>query len=237
MADLMADSAGYHGLDPAHRARAQLEQLNRLPGHDLPEMIARLEEMTVDELASALAAWARAADPGVGRRLLLKLSAGMALAAADPVIASGIGSATTPLPTYPVGVQRTGIWHSRYVYPSSGRGQNLEGEHYIVLRQVGDRLSGQSLPHSQDSRLTVDLSVSSSVVTGSWTERTSPNGYYQGATYHGTLQLVVNPMGRGMSGRWLGFGKDFKVNTGEWALNWVDGSISPRAAREYHLKA
>jgi hypothetical protein len=124
--------------------------------------------------------------------------------------------------------------------PASGRGhdrgEGFVGEHYIVLRQLADRVSGRSLPHSEDSRLSVDLSVSSAVATGTWTERTSPSGYYQGASYHGTLQLIVNPMGRAMSGRWLGYGKDFKVNTGPWELNWVDGSISPRAARAYHLR-
>ncbi len=68
-------------------------------------------------------------------------------------------------------------------------------------------------------------------------ERTSPEGYYRGATYHGTIQFVLNPMGRAMSGKWLGFGKNFKVNSGEWALTWVDQAISGRALREYHLKA
>jgi hypothetical protein len=155
----------------------------------------------------------------------------------DPIIASDIVTATTPSSTGPATIALTGIWRSRYVYSSSGRGQDLEGEHYVVLRQLDDRLSGRSLPHTQDSRLSLDLSVSSSVATGTWTERTSPDGYYQGATYHGTLQMIVNPMGRAMSGRWLGFGKDFTVNTGRWELHWVDGSISPRATRVYHLKA
>jgi hypothetical protein len=75
------------------------------------------------------------------------------------------------------------------------------------------------------------------IATGNWIEQTSPTGYYQGATYHGTLQLVINPMGRAMSGRWVGFGKNFKVNSGEWELTWVDGSTSHRAMRQYNLKA
>ena len=49
-------------------------------------------------------------------------------------------------------------------------------------------------------------------------------------------ELIVNPLGRAMSGKWLGFGKNFKVNTGEWELTWVDRVITPRALREYHLK-
>ncbi len=86
------------------------------------------------------------------------------------------------------------------------------------------------------SGLQLNLSVDGSVATGSWMEQTSPTGYYRGATYHGTLQLVINPMGREMSGRWVGYGKNFKVNSGEWELTWVDGSTSQRAVRQYHLK-
>jgi hypothetical protein len=88
-----------------------------------------------------------------------------------------------------------------------------------------------------DSRLKLDLSVEGSVATGTWTERTSPTGYYKGAVYHGALQLVVDPMGRRMQGRWLGFGRDFQVNTGDWALTWVDGSLSRSTLRQYHFKA
>jgi hypothetical protein len=51
------------------------------------------------------------------------------------------------------------------------------------------------------------------------------------------LQLIVNPMGRSMTGKWIGFGKNFKVNTGDWQLTWVDAATSPRVIREYHLKA
>ena len=131
----------------------------------------------------------------------------------------------------------SGIWHSRYLHYSGGRDKELEGQHYVVLRQRGGRLIGQSLPHSAGSHLGLDLSVEAAIVTGTWTERTSPTGYYRGAVYHGTIQLVVNPMGRAMSGKWLGFGNNFKVNTREWELTWVDHAASPQALRKYHLKA
>src|SRR6266851_6918207 len=88
-----------------------------------------------------------------------------------------------------------GIWHSRYLYYSGGRDQELEGEHYVVLRQDGSRVEGQSLPHSMDSLLRLHLSVDGPVATGTWTERTSPDGYYKGATYDGTIQLLIDPAG------------------------------------------
>lgn len=68
----------------------------------------------------------------------------------------------------------------------------------------------------------LDLSVNGAIATGTWNERTLPSGYYRGAVYHGTLQLVIGPHARSMSGRWLGFGKDFVVNSGDWHLEWLE---------------
>ena len=44
-------------------------------------------------------------------------------------------------------------------------------------------------------------------------------------------------MGRLMTGKWLGFGNDFKVNTGDWELTWVDDATAQRTRREYAYKA
>jgi hypothetical protein len=197
----------------------------------------RIDEMEVEELARMVASWVGQTEAAVSRRgLLLKFSAGLALAAAHPSVVDS--DQNSPMPRVGSrGSRLSGIWHSRYLYHSTGRDQEFEGQHYVVLRQRGDRLVGQSLPHSTGSHLDLELSVDGSIATGTWTERTSPTGYYHGAVYHGTIQLVVNPMGRAMNGKWLGFGANFKVNTGEWDLAWVDQATSPRVLREYHLKA
>lgn len=267
--DLLADCPDFRGRDPAHQARRQLAHLPMLlgqqqspqpveswtsSGHDhVPStmdpppvptdhpaaFVQRLEDMDVEELARAVAAWTHHVDPDMSRRgLLLKLSAGLSLAAADPAVAL-VDAHRPPAPPEPGSFPSdlSGVWHSRYLYYSSSRGMEFEGQHYVVLRQHGNRLVGQSLPHSTDSRLKVNLTVDGSIATGSWTERTSPSGHYRGAVYHGTLQLIVNPMGRAMNGKWLGFGKNFKVNTGEWELIWVDGSTTGRALRDYRFQA
>lgn len=129
-----------------------------------------------------------------------------------------------------------GIWHSTYTYPSSGRGEEFTGGHYVMLRHSGGGLAGQSLPTKEGSELDLHLSLERSVATGTWTERTAQSGYYHGATYHGTIQLVVDPMGRTMAGKWLGFSKDFRVNSGPWTLTRVEDSISKRAQQRYHFK-
>ena len=115
----------------------------------------------------------------------------------------------------------SGLWLSRYSYFSDSRATNMNSEHRIRLHQTGSRLHAATDPTS-DSRLSLDLSVRGAIATGTWTERTTATGYYRGAVYHGTIQLVISPHAHTMSGRWLGFGKDFVVNSGDWHLEWLE---------------
>ncbi|MEU4211198.1 XRE family transcriptional regulator [Streptomyces sp. NPDC026206] len=133
----------------------------------------------------------------------------------------------------------SGIWLSRYEYHSSGRGSDFTGEHFVVIIQHGNKLTARSLPDGSsnpDSPLTLDLTVEGNVVTGTWREETAANGYYAGAVYHGAIQLLVEPTGRKMSGKWVGFGKDFDVNTGPWELTFKDASTSKTAMAEYNRR-
>ncbi|WP_425608618.1 XRE family transcriptional regulator [Streptomyces albipurpureus] len=130
----------------------------------------------------------------------------------------------------------SGVWLSRYEFYSSSRGEAYEGKHYVVIVQHGNRLTAQSLPGASSnpfSPLTLDLTVERNVVTGTWVEQTAADGYYNGARYHGAIQLLVEPTGRRMAGKWVGFGKDFDVNTGPWELRLVDRSTSKAALEGY----
>ncbi|MFG2645827.1 helix-turn-helix domain-containing protein [Streptomyces sp. NPDC048370] len=148
---------------------------------------------------------------------------------------AGIQAATATQPP-PDGMNYSGIWLSRYEFFSSSRDETFEAKHYVVLLQHGARLTGQSLPGASsnpDSPLTLDLTIDRNVVTGSWTEQTATDGYYQGARYHGAIQMLVEPTGRRMVGKWVGFGKDFDVNTGPWELRLVDTSTSKATLQKY----
>ena len=200
VADLLADGADFRSRDAAHRARSRLAELSDAPDSDTADgWLARLDDLGVPELAGIASAWAATLPTETQQGRLLKLSAGLALAGASAV-SSGEPEA---LADEPAGAtdRLTGIWHSRYVYFSSGRGSEYEGRHYVVLRWRDGRLVGESLPHTTDSSLRLDLAVDGAVVTGTWSEQTSPTGYYRGATYHGSLQLMADPMGRSMTGK------------------------------------
>jgi hypothetical protein len=118
-----------------------------------------------------------------------------------------------------------GVWLSRYEYFSSTREQSVTSQHYVVLLQHGDRLTIRSLP-AAESRLSMDLAVDGNVITGTWTEQTSEAGFYRGARYHGAIQLLAEPTGRRLRGKWVGFGKELDVNTGPWELSFQDASTT-----------
>ncbi|MFY4719556.1 helix-turn-helix domain-containing protein [Streptomyces sp. LaBMicrA B280] len=145
-------------------------------------------------------------------------------------------AAVTSQAARPTAENYSGVWLSRYEFFSSSRDETYDGKHYVVIVQHGNRLTAQSLPDASSnpgSPLTLDLTVDRNVVTGSWVEQTASDGYYNGARYHGAVQMLVEPTGRRMAGKWVGFGKDFDVNTGPWELRLVDRSTSKAALERY----
>ncbi|MGK5544732.1 XRE family transcriptional regulator [Streptomyces sp. URMC 127] len=163
-------------------------------------------------------------------------SAGGPLKAAERRVTTAPGGAA-PMAKHNDHGTLSGIWLSRYEYHSSGRGADFTGEHYVVVLQHGNKLTARSLPEGSSnphSPLSLDLTIDGNVVTGTWREETAQDGYYAGAVYHGAVQLLVEPTGRKMSGKWVGFGKDFDVNTGPWELTFKDASTSKATMAEYN---
>ncbi|WP_435178106.1 helix-turn-helix domain-containing protein [Actinacidiphila sp. bgisy145] len=141
----------------------------------------------------------------------------------------GRGRAPQPAPTG----NYSGVWLSRYEYYSSSRGKTFTGLHHVVVLQHGNRLTVRSIPGSSDSTLTVDLTIDGSVVTGTWVEQTAGDSYYRGARYHGAIQMLVEPTGRRMAGKWVGFGKEMDMNTGPWELTFEDPSTNKATLARY----
>jgi transcriptional regulator with XRE-family HTH domain len=127
-----------------------------------------------------------------------------------------------------------GIWLSRYEYESSGRGAWFASSHYVLVIQQSARVQARSLPGTATGRLVMELTVNGQAVTGTWTEETEPGGYYQGAVYHGAIQMLLEPSNRKMTGKWAGFGRDFDVNTGPWSLELVTHDTTPEAQERYN---
>jgi hypothetical protein len=186
--------------------------------------LERVTGMPIEALGFAPVAVARLHEDGRNGHDLEPARPGIAAVAGTPVQTD----------TAAVRGQYSGIWLSEYEYFSSGRGQRFTQQHFAVVLQHGNRLTVRSLPASADSVMTMDLQLDGGVVTGTWTEQTSEAGYYQGARYHGAAQLLVDPTGRKFVGKWVGFGKEFDVNTGPWTLTFRDASTSKATLELYN---
>ena len=152
--------------------------------------------------------------------------------------ALGVPGAEWPEATpYSEAAPLNGIWLSRYRYESSGRGAWFDSGHYVLVVQQGARVHVRSLPRTAPGRLIMDLTVNGQAITGTWTEETNPGGYYQGAVYHGAIQMLLEPSGRKMAGQWAGFGRDFDVNTGPWSLELVTHDTGPEAQERFNRPA
>ena len=125
----------------------------------------------------------------------------------------------------------TGIWKSRYEYPSSSRGKTFASEHTVIVLQHGARVQVRSI--AGQGQVSMDLSVDGTTVTGTWNEITSADGYYRGARYSGAIQLLVEPSGHRMAGQWVGYGRSFDVNTGPWQLDLVTADVSRESVRRH----
>jgi hypothetical protein len=257
VADLLVDGADHRDEDPVHRSRLELGRLpsaiasaaQRDDDQDdgavaadgseaLAALINRLEESDVHELARQTAGWAAQLDPAIDRRsLLLKLSFALTLAAAAPAGSVADDDDLSPARAHDDTSDFSGVWRSEYTYYSAGRGEHFTGVHYVVVRQKDRALSVESLPHTTGSELEMSLTIDGMTATGSWAERTSPTGYYKGAVYRGAMQLLIGPSGARMTGRWLGFGKRFQINNGDWELTRESRSLSRRTLKSYELKA
>jgi hypothetical protein len=153
---------------------------------------------------------------------------------ADALGMTGEGSWQPDTALRPTASPLNGIWLSRYEYESTGRGATFANAHYVMLIQHGAKLQIRALPGTTTGRLIMDLTINGAVITGTWTEETNPTGYYRGSVYHGAIQMLLEPSGRKMVGKWVGFGKDFDLNTGPWTLELVSADTGPKAMAEYN---
>jgi hypothetical protein len=52
--------------------------------------------------------------------------------------------------------------------------------------------------------------------------------------YSGAIQMLAEPTGRRLAGKWVGFGRDLEINVGPWRLQLVSSDASPAAVARYN---
>jgi hypothetical protein len=246
ISDLLSDGPKFNHLDSAYTNRADLEKLSgafaatsidaNTAGSDTSEgldrFIQRLHDSDVEELAQVAAEWSKHVDGTIDRRsLLLKLSFALTTAATLTSSMPSGGPDALGIKNQASGL--TGIWRSEYGYFSTRRNEHHSDAHYVVIRQNGANVTIESLRHTTGSEVELALSVDGMFATGTWQERTSPTGYYKGAIYRGAIQLLVAPSLTTMAGKWIGFGKNFSINNGDWGFTLETRGTSPADLRAY----
>jgi hypothetical protein len=180
IADLVEDLPGHRQLDSVGRATERAGQLLDLASGpaelaDTTAVLLAIEQVSaasVDELAQSAIAFTQQLGMSAADRkpILVKLSAALSLAATAPHLAD-LEPPDVDVAGPSSGTDLSGVWLSSYRYPSGD--EELDGQHYVVVRQQADHLVASSLPHSNGSRLRLDLTFNPPVATGSWTEHTS----------------------------------------------------------------
>jgi hypothetical protein len=128
VADLLLDYGDFRHRDVAYNTRRELSQVSEIAiqatAHQIDDgadpslvaLIERLEEMDVHEFGRLISILLQQIDVDIDRRaLLLKLAAGLSLAAVAPEASTPEADAAQAAP-FPTSDDRfTGVWHSRYV--------------------------------------------------------------------------------------------------------------------------
>ena len=113
-----------------------------------------------------------------------------------------------------------GEWLSRYTIQADTDNPKTY-EHTIVFSRKANGIIGYSQERDSGSELVLRLryDAEDSALTGTWGEKTSLDGAYKGAVFHGALQLLLNDTKTQAQGKWVGFNTAHsRVKTGDWHL-------------------
>lgn len=248
--DLLSDLPDYRHKDQHYPPRRpspppQLPPSRKAIGTRLDGLLDDLADGEVDEIAAAVLTWARPHLPlTYVQPVLMKLCAGLGLAAqwhtslplTDAEVEAVREEKEGPVSRRPERSRFMGIWRSRWDCASARRDGSGAAPRFIVLREHRGRLLGHSLPHATGVHIRLELSVDGSTVSGTWREYDGATTSRSGASY-GCVQLELDPSGRAMHGRWLGFGPGVFPIAGTWELTWMTDALSGRALRHFQAAA
>ncbi len=102
----------------------------------------------------------------------------------------------------------SGPWHQRWwveseVFPVANEDKN------VVVQQFRNRIYATHVSQGRTYN-TTGMVEQETYVTGTWYDE------YSGPTYHGAFQLRVLPGGDTLLGKWIGFGTDGRIKSGDW---------------------
>ncbi|HSX33693.1 MAG TPA: hypothetical protein VLF91_05155 [Candidatus Saccharimonadales bacterium] len=127
------------------------------------------------------------------------------------------------------------FWSLTYWYPSNDHSGEDATSYKMRAHHIGNELILESLPKSDGSALSARLALAGTLATGTWQEKTAPDGAFGGATYSGAGQLILDASAKHMQGQWAGIGIDRatderRIYTGRWKLAMLKSPPSEASA-------
>jgi len=123
-----------------------------------------------------------------------------------------------------------------YHFTSSRRPGNFDSEYDLKITDKGVHIVMESLPNPEQSHMFVHAILNGKVLTGTWQEATSPEGFYKGIVYEGAVQLAVDLERGKMVGKWLTYGSDGKVGSGDWEMTRLEDFADLDEHAKQHVK-
>lgn len=120
----------------------------------------------------------------------------------------------------------SGIWLSSHYKDKS---RDSVTSYYVTLSLDGDDLVVESLPNEDHSRMSASFRLKDNVATGSYRSHNAPNTAARAplfeALYYGAAQLVIDPNGKGLRGKGVGFSKSGKVQLTNWEITYFGDKL------------
>ncbi len=117
----------------------------------------------------------------------------------------------------------TGKWISTHWYPTQDDSAEETDSYQMTAHQRGHEVVFESQVQPDGSYMLIRLHIDGELVTGTWEEASAPGGEFEGVTYSGAGQLLLNADKSYMEGKWAGIGFNHQKNkaeiyTGRWEL-------------------
>jgi hypothetical protein len=108
------------------------------------------------------------------------------------------------------GPNLVGFWYSEYSFVSSRARHRIHTTQVMLFRQVGPYVVGKCVWSSGAHRHFITGRVNGHVFTGRW------RNVADGAKHHGVLQLLIDPDGNHLHGKWLGYDAKNHIQQADW---------------------
>jgi hypothetical protein len=112
-----------------------------------------------------------------------------------------------------------GYWYSDYSFVSSRTRQRVHTTQLMFFRQFGPYVVGKCIWSNGAHRHFVTGSTRGHVFTGRW------RNVADGAKHHGVLQLLIDPDGTHLHGKWLGYDSRNHIQQADWRFTLASRDV------------